>query len=184
MWQFRKIRLKMDGFPSEWVLKIDTLEQLTEYIIKIRPKQIEDAFLDQININLGNPHHKDNLALTAHIRAGCSGESFVESLIGVVGDINTGMMKVILNGDILYIKHTGGYSSDTIYSDLYEVLEEKASEKLIWPKSGVVEIKQWPQGKHWYAKVDGVEVVINGISKWNSWGEANDAAIKWKKSNI
>lgn len=48
-----------------------------------------------------------------------------------------------------------------------------------WPTEGEkpkIDLFKWPDGNHWYASVDGVEVVENGCNKWNTAQDAEDAA--------
>lgn len=51
-----------------------------------------------------------------------------------------------------------------------------------WPKdSGKPDIKlsKWPDGNHWYAYVNGQEVVENGVQKWNTPKQAEEAAKRF-----
>lgn len=50
-----------------------------------------------------------------------------------------------------------------------------------WPEATKSDIKlfKWPDGNHWYASVDGVEVIENGIQKWNTPQQAEDAAKRF-----
>jgi len=52
-----------------------------------------------------------------------------------------------------------------------------------WPKDGPpspkIHLFKWPDGNHWYASVDGKDVVEGKITKWNSEQEAYDAAQRF-----
>lgn len=54
-----------------------------------------------------------------------------------------------------------------------------------WPKPGEetprVKLHKWPDGNHWYAYVDGEDVVIDGEQKWNTSEEAQEAAREFIK---
>jgi hypothetical protein len=47
-----------------------------------------------------------------------------------------------------------------------------------WPKvpKPKVHLFRWPDGQHWYASVEGKDVVEDGRVKWNTQQEAEDAA--------
>ncbi len=50
-----------------------------------------------------------------------------------------------------------------------------------WPKDAgpKIHLFRWPDGNHWYASVDGRDVVENGIAKWNTEQDAEDAAKRF-----
>jgi len=65
-----------------------------------------------------------------------------------------------------------------------EILETVESEKLVWPFGRLktedrIKITQWPNGTHWYARVDGEDVVMDNEQKWNTYKEAYDKAIQY-----
>ena len=43
-------------------------------------------------------------------------------------------------------------------------------------------IKQWKGGTHWYAKIDNIDVVIDGEQKWNAMWVAKEKAIEFLKT--
>jgi hypothetical protein len=57
-----------------------------------------------------------------------------------------------------------------------------------WPKAKPataldrVEYFKWQDGNHWYARVDGRDVVVNGAVKWNTREQAQEAARKFMTS--
>jgi len=52
------------------------------------------------------------------------------------------------------------------------VLKTIYRETLDWPASDLIKITKWPYGVHYWAKVDGEDVVINGKYKFNTEAEA------------
>lgn len=134
LWEYRLVKLRIfDDFPKEWVLVITTTEQLLKYLKLVRPTMREAMRLAEKKIA---GHYTDNLAYAVSIRAGCRGESFVEGLTGLCDDIDCGMFSILENGHILYIKSVGSYSHDTQASELYEIIETRMTDKLMWPKVG------------------------------------------------
>jgi len=47
-----------------------------------------------------------------------------------------------------------------------------------WTTKPKISISKWPNGQHWYAYVDGREVIENGVQKWNTPAEAEEAALR------
>lgn len=43
---------------------------------------------------------------------------------------------------------------------------------------------RWPNGKHWYATADGVDVFEGGNQKWNTMQDAEAAAKRFAKKNL
>lgn len=58
--------------------------------------------------------------------------------------------------------------------NLVEVLKEVESES--WPEAQRISISRWPNGKHYYAKVDEQDVVWEGLNKWGTERAAQKAA--------
>jgi hypothetical protein len=53
-----------------------------------------------------------------------------------------------------------------------------------WPKKDNkpnIKLFRWPDGKHWYASIDGKDVSENGRVKWNTAQQAEDAALRFAK---
>ena len=51
-----------------------------------------------------------------------------------------------------------------------------------WPKDANkpnIKLSKWPDGNHWYAYVDGREVIENGVQKWNTPQQAEAAAKRF-----
>ncbi len=42
-----------------------------------------------------------------------------------------------------------------------------------------VRVSKWPEGKHWYATINGTSIIFEGRNKWNTEKAAWDAAKKW-----
>lgn len=64
------------------------------------------------------------------------------------------------------------------------IVEEIETETLVFPsmkKPSIDEVKfiMWDGGKHWYAKIGKLDVVVNGEQKWNTKEEAIEAAKQY-----
>lgn len=179
---FHKCRLKGMGedFPSEWFLVVKTLEELENYLRQVRPNQIKNDVLTRHRLDQTSPnssHVANAHDHIARIRAERHGISWIEALAGLYDDINAGMIKSLVAGMDLYIRSCGSYCCDRNEKQ-YEILKKQTSEELIWP-TPVVKIMQWPAGKHWYATVDGIDVEYNGVYKWSTKKEAEEAVRRY-----
>jgi hypothetical protein len=47
--------------------------------------------------------------------------------------------------------------------------------------NGKITVTQWPGGTHYYARVDGEDVVLYGKKRWDSRDEAMKAALKFQQ---
>lgn len=71
----------------------------------------------------------------------------------------------------------GGYyvnRNGDMCSSLVEVLEERDVDT--WPDVEKITTFRWPYGKHYYVKVDGVNLEWEGKTKWNTHKAAREAA--------
>ena len=76
------------------------------------------------------------------------------------------------------------------FKDDQEITDERFSEELIYPIEAQynfddVRYIQWPDGKHWYAKVGNFDICDKeGNYKWNTKEEAMNAAKKFCNSLV
>lgn len=181
-WTFCNIRLKK--FPTmatEWVLRIDQTPQLWEHELATGKSKAELAFHDEIKVTNRESHYVNMTAMVAHTRAECRGTSWVKAYGDMVAEVSSNQMKLLAEGNILYLKASGGYSYDSPNRDFYDVLETKESEELIYPQMAVRYI-QWPNGNHWYAKAGERDIEWDGKQKWDTREAAEKAVKAWKKS--
>lgn len=178
-WIFHRVKLKGygDDFPEEWILKISSCTQLLTYWMGTQPFIVQEAFKNQRDVIDRKAHYTNETAFMANLRAECRGTSFVDELSVLSSERLEGMMNILRDGKILFIKSVGSYSFDTLDQKLYEILETRELEKLVFPTAkSDLRFLQWPGGKHWYAKIGNTEVVVDGKNKWNSRAAARRAA--------
>lgn len=61
MWTFCHVRLRgFKNFPTEWVLRIDSLSQLVEYDQLVSKSKAEDAFHNEVETVGGTKKHYTN----------------------------------------------------------------------------------------------------------------------------
>lgn len=178
MWTFCNVRLKkFENFPTEWVLKITSIEELIAYHTITAPPRVEAAFEDAIaysKILDKKDHSRNTYCWVSDIMSKCTGDSWVGSLIKLTSAMEANQKSVLLKGDILYIKFNGSYSHNTQDESHYKVLETKTSDVLEFPNL-TPRFIQWPNGKHWYLKMGEKDVVVHGKQKWDTRQEAEKA---------
>ncbi len=64
--------------------------------------------------------------------------------------------------------------------ELYDTVQETEADD--WPVSPDVRICRWPNGRHYYVRVNGREFEWRGKAKWNTAREAEAAVAEWRKS--
>lgn len=69
----------------------------------------------------------------------------------------------------------------TIYDEVYK--DSIVFPDIDRPTIEDVNFMQWDGGKHWYAKIGKIDVVVNGEQKWNTKDEAIKAAKKFINEN-
>jgi hypothetical protein len=75
-------------------------------------------------------------------------------------------LQMIFEGHTLYINKVGGFMP--FLGEDYEVRSEVTSEVFKFPEytKQDINVTRWPNGKHYYAKVGHMDVVIDGMDKW------------------
>jgi len=76
-------------------------------------------------------------------------ECTVRPIIDSINKLRLGLVMGERNG--WYMNRNGG-----MCADLYNITETLESDR--WPEIDRIQIKRWPNGKHFYAKVDGIDV--------------------------
>jgi len=97
---------------------------------------------------------------------------FVEKL----SKANKGKVEMLAKYGRILINNNGGYM---MWCDTFEEIESTISNRFPQYKIGDVKVSKWPEGKHFYATVDGKSIYVDGEQKWNSEESAMKAVKKW-----
>jgi hypothetical protein len=65
--------------------------------------------------------------------------------------------------------------------DIQNVVKHTLEVKKYMIPNGKITVTQWPEGTHYYARVDGEDVVLYGKKRWDSRDEAMKAALKFQQ---
>lgn len=163
------------GILYPWMLKINTKEELFEHEELLVHPQIKSAGSEYI-LNQGSHYTNTVTSVAAHV-ADITGKSFWEALGQFMGDAMLAKLNAIQKGCI-YVNCNGGWFH------WHEDLEERfviEKDSLVWPDFDTNDIRiiQWPNGKHYYAKIGNLDVVWNGEQKWDTYEDAMQAALTY-----
>lgn len=185
MFQFVKVKYKhpkiKEPLDHEWMLKIDSIVSLEQY--ERKSTIYKNALQDLLDAWEKRKHARN--PLSAIILSFCElkeSNYFAEADI-LFTKTTLARLEVLKNHGVIYINRNGGFfpggNGVIEYSDIME------SDKLYFPTSKERDIRflQWPGGKHWYVKVDDLDVVVDGEQKWNTKKKAEEALNKWKLEN-
>jgi hypothetical protein len=91
-------------------------------------------------------------------------------------DLFTGMRNTLERTGRVFINSNGGFFG---MKESLKIEDTRAIFAYILP-SDKVRIIQWPGvGNHYYAKFGDQDVVVDGVQKWNTWEEAEAAALRF-----
>ena len=112
---------------------------------------------------------------TINITLDKNGWADIQKLI--VGIKKTYQLRDLQERGAIYINRLGGYHGDSTQEKLPFVHRDK----LVFPnfKENEIRIKQFPNGEHWYAYIDDVQVRDGDTLKWNTYEEAYTQAKKY-----
>lgn len=77
-----------------------------------------------------------------------------------------------------YVSSVGGWF--TLNADI-QVLDTRESDE--WPVEHV-SITRWPGGIHYYADIAGGRLVVDGVEKWDTRREAEQAVERWRARSV
>ena len=122
-----------------------------------------------------NDHMRDDVGSALLMTATCSSDDI--NILTAVERLDTrlrdGMMEVLDDTGAVFVSRHGSYFG---LSQNVVISQTRTLKKWKLPGTDVISIKQWAGGHHFYAKVDGEEVVIDGITKFDSESHARQAA--------
>jgi len=176
------------------MFKLSSYPELMNYWIDVRQNRFRDGFANYLHSaefvsltgvgggSAGHLTHGDASMLHCASLAETmkdSPRSVVEIACDVGDRLLRGMTRVLFEKGSIYINKEGGYFC--LVPGMEEVATDTVKE-FVLPGQRIA-LKQWPNGKHWYAYVGGVHVIRNGESKWSSKAMAQLNAEKWAKEN-
>lgn len=169
-----------------FVLKIDGIIDLMNYVMCVKNTQMVNAFSEYLNSKefdyltkqgySGKNHCITPTSFCLSVLSRCETlkekpRSVIELLSNLMEKTVSGMMNVIDKYGTIYIQRSGGYFS---HSDTISVGKTVNQDTYDYPGvDRTIKINQWPNGTHWYARVGEFDISDNeGNYKWNTREEA------------
>ena len=192
---FAKIKRYDFDFPPYWVAVLDTLQRVFRYLEEVKSVELYKSLKRLKEIaNNKQPYHLSNIefCVDATIEsADINGEirnNIFDDMTILGGKFNTPYIRAFLDHGTIYVGKEGGFFIAKFVE--HEIVEKKETDNFEFPiiaEAGKPEIRifQWAgSGTHYYAKVNNIDVVIDGEQKWNTWNEAQKATEKFIKFKL
>ena len=170
---WKNLELKYD-----WLLVMESVEDVMNYHEKIDPGKIRKAWDNLGEVRHGKAHFNSGLSMIIDISAK-PGDSILTATARIMDKIISGKIRCIDQYGKIYQNKMGGYFPHT---DEIEVLEEMiidSDNNIIFPEytEKDINIKQWDGGTHWYAYVGDFWVTsLDGKNKFDTEERARSAA--------
>ena len=167
-----------------WWLRIRTFEELLQYH-KITDKKYEKVLHNYLVAKeAGNGMvHMDYLTYAVCLSAKDERKNIIKTINDFANDVFKNQLESLREYGTIYINEKGGYCF-SFNEDLEEVQFLKRKE-LEFPnyKKEDIHITRFPLGKHFYIRIDDLEVIENGRCKWNTYEKAYEVAMKYIKKS-
>jgi len=196
MKKYTFVKIKYKGFGDwGWWLKIENWLQLYDWYMEVQARIVGWGVLNflaskEFHYLISDKPHKKNHYNTAYgqiLLFEAKKQFALGKKVGLISLIEF-LSKTLLEdktkqlnkGIILYINKAGGYSPEC---KSFEEIDFVKKDECIFPECTENDIKilQWDGGKHWYAKLGGTDVVVDGKQKWKTYDQAKNSAIEFLK---
>jgi len=172
MYTFQKVRLNHNAIiiNYDWMLVIDNMEDLIYYHKRMLNSKLSHVWDNLIKTKHGKSHIDNTLSLIIYYQNEATEPKSIFELTAIASEkIFSAKAIALQNTGKIYINKNGGFFP---HSKDITILEEiKIDNKnLIFPQytEKDIKVKQWPDGKHWYAYVGDFQVEYDEEKKWNS----------------
>lgn len=184
--KFQKLVDKRIDLKYDWMLVLETSEDVIRYHENVDPGKIRQAWDNIDEVKEGKAHLNSNLAIYLDL-SHREGESLLMTTARVMDNIILAKIKYVVNTGKVYQNKAGGYMPN--HPD-YEVIDEMIldGDSIVFPDYTYDDIrtKQWAGGTHWYAYVGEIWVEesrggadhakFKGQRKFDTQAQAQEAA--------
>ena len=170
-------------YERGWYLKINTIDQLTEYHKKTDQKRYEGALMLYMqNRNLEKMPFEERIRLmdsrdykylqAAIIQARKVGGSILDGFRCLNMEVGMTELRCIHEHGAVYINRVGGHTYGLEYTQFCR------RKNLVFPdfKLSDIRVRKFSEGVHWYAYIDDMQVKNGENEKWNTFEAAQRAA--------
>lgn len=183
--------LKDKGTRNQgWWLKISNVDELCAYISEVDPTRYGKVFENYVMGKEWNDYHPafknknhsphfNSVPLTdAIVKYGASnGLKIASAIDSFRAMVAFQQLESIRENGAIYINRVGGYHGYYAGDKEYAFIRRK---ELVFPqfKKDEIRIKQFPNGEHYYAYIDDMQVRDGDILKWDTYEEAYNRALE------
>lgn len=173
-----------------YCFEISSIEQLCEYFMTVRMGMTADSYIETVKMLSPIQMEKYNPSEGPMNHFGKAlfeiAESEVNrktprSLIEIISKLNSDsfivMAQCIKEYGAIYIQNSGGFFPK---SKSVEIKDRVYTDTFFLPDTAQIRVFRQEDGRHWYAKVGGVDVAVDGEQKWTSSYAATKAAKKFR----
>ncbi len=179
-------------FNNTWYLKPETLEDVIEHFKKFCGREFEQGFNDfKDNTMIREDYNGEKYLYSKNhsislwrniveLTMKSTGESWFKTACSLEERTYKDRIKRFLDGKPMFFTDGLPYYPPIEWPE-YD--EEMWKEELVFPYEynfEDVRFIQWPDGRHWYAKLGNIDIVSKyGEQKWNDKYYAMEVAKKW-----
>jgi len=170
-----------------WVLKVECFEDLMIYD-DVTNGRWHNTFDEFMKAHEGLKHHTPR-SFALELTALNKNTSIVNALGIMCSEDFQNKMNCINKYGYIYAQYRNVSSYFFPYEHIIELQERKFVDNgSLWiPKDEGKKLRarymQWANGRHWYAKIGDIDIMVDGEQKWNTKVEAQEAVKKWKNGN-
>ena len=168
--------LKDEGTRNQgWWLKVSTVEEYFNYKDALGfGDPLVQGFYDYVTQTANNNHLSD-VAAFLEIYAKNRGISIIEASNQLAIERDYIKFDLLAKGYNLYFNRVGGWNYGK-----NEFTQWVDKDELVFPdfKKNEIKIKQFTDGKHFYAYIDNMQVRDGDTLKWNTYEEAYNKALQ------
>jgi hypothetical protein len=182
---FTKIHLKgWKQHENAWYIKIENAEELLNHAKNFIPsfQKTEAKKL----LTLSPYHGGDEVTNAIWLTAELHNLNKFSALELLTNKLYKGRLQSLHENKIVFIGENGiGWFPIDKDSNDYKVLEEIKKDDYIFPaRKLLISYSKWKGGKHWYVKINGVEVKDKDDNlKWNNKWQAEEVVNQFLKEN-
>jgi hypothetical protein len=166
------------GIDYGFMFHIKTQEELWDYWTVSRSGSIQRGVAEALEASRKNGHVSSADGSLVYMRL-----QFGDSLLNA-GDVFIavleGMKQSLREDGEIFVNTNGGYFS---FQEGMILADTRMVDAYVLPTidKPTIVVSRWPNGTHWYARVDGQDVELDGSRKWLSERGAHEAAVEWLK---
>lgn len=190
MSKYHFVRIGQVGFTTKetsWYFVPESIEQIKEHWDKYVGMQIKSGIQEIIknlsNQNMGklSEHYRTTWGSLIEQVSGIKEKSYLETSIEEENMLWKNRIDMFYKYDEIYL--SDGLTTFMLVDGYTEIKEHVYKDKLEFPTEKYtmddVRYIQWDGGKHWYAKIGNLDIVVDGDQKWNSKHEAEYAVKRY-----